>query len=165
MVTITDNDLSQFVEQWRSVAPRLRAHIARLGFKREEIEDILQDVALKLLRTGTQNVDGEHFTALAMTAARWASIDRWRSLSFREEPTDPEVISQHLSSHSHDETAEKSFAMKQALESLSPREQDVLRMIAAGKTYDETAEALQIAPATVRSLVRHARLRIVESLI
>jgi LuxR family maltose regulon positive regulatory protein len=41
-------------------------------------------------------------------------------------------------------------------ESLSPREREILRLMAEGRTAEETAELLCVAPSTVRSHVKAA---------
>lgn len=150
-----------FVERWRHTFPKLRRRLGGLGFSSEDVSDIAQDVALRLLRNRTMGIDGSHFEAIVMRTARWAAADRFR-LSRRslviEGPGQDEA-------QGFEADGESAVRIRQALESLSVREKEVLLLSVEGAAQDEIARRLQISPATVRSILRFARSRLMGHLL
>lgn len=155
--------LKRFVARWGQARGPLRSFLNRRGVRAEEIDDALQDIALRLLKSDDyQGKDMEHFQAMAYTAARWVAIDRFRLSRPDEVATDPSTLEQYSPSQTPDPTARIAFS--QAWERLSRREQQVLAMREQGRPDREAAEALGVSEATVRSIARRARAKIFDVL-
>lgn len=139
----------------------LARRLRRLGFGGADLEDIMQDVALRLIRRGELGNDDQHFAGLAALNAKWAAADRWQ-LAARggvevENNPDAAQVPDGLASD-----PELVARFRQALAMLSPREQQVLARVQRGRKAQEIAAELGIAPATVRSIMRHVRVRITD---
>lgn len=156
-------DLALLVKQWSKVHRSLRDYLAHRGVSEVDIEDILQDVVLKLLRTGNVGTDMGHFQAMAFTAAKWAVVDRLRLTSAKREIlTDPSDLEGMQLRDAHDPGIR--IAFQQAWKTLSKREQAVTEMRLQGAPDDKIADALNVEAATVRSIARRARAKMVDAL-
>jgi RNA polymerase sigma factor (sigma-70 family) len=149
----------RFERVWPELLPRLLGAFSRHGLG-EQAQDFAQQVALRLLMRSDQIWNDEQMRAYAFTAARWIMADYWRSFRSIDVSTEdgmPEVASQAA-------TPSEAFeARRTALETiaqLTPREREVVDHVAQGDSVPEIARAMGVAAPTVRSLLRHARHRI-----
>ena len=156
-------DLKRFADRWVTVSRMLRPALLRLGVAPAEVDDVLQDVALKLLRRADiLGNDMDHFTAMARNAAHWAAIDRFRAQPLREMAADPATLEALAPAHTPDPTV--GLAFEQAWRRLTERERQLLEMRHAGHSDEEIGAALGVSPATVRSMARRVRAKAIDLL-
>lgn len=123
-------------------------------------EDLIQDVAVLALRQPPARWPSlDEFRRWALARLHWLMLDyvlaapRSRLMAATREG---------LVTHAAEQES-RMFAMDlvRLIAQLPPRQAVVLSGIAAGCSTEELAEALEVSPATVRSLARFARQRLV----
>lgn len=159
--TLSENlQREQFEGWWLESQKRLLARATWLTGSPDRGLDLVQDLAVLALRQFDRRPfsTAEEFSRWAYLRLRWMALDRLRlnqrrgseSLSARvqDPPTSREVSAILLS------------ALKRGLRDLPTRQKTVLKRVWAGRTTREIAADLGITEATVRSSLRHARLRL-----
>jgi RNA polymerase sigma factor (sigma-70 family) len=151
-----------FTQWWSVVEPRLMSLGERYLASAEAARDLAQDVAIAAYRDFDSFKDQNHFTAWVLNRAKWFALDRIRSSrrsSFLGEgvPTPGRVASQDLTAWLGEVT--------EALNELPQAQKDALKLTVEGYSSHEIALRLGVTDATVRSLRRHARVRLLQRLI
>ena len=113
--------------QTRGIAARLRRHISR------------------------QQRGSDTRLTLEIDSQTSAHLER----SARDKALSPELLASNLLTRALGQEKQRSRA-EAALETLTPREQEITRLTARGLTNLQIAEALVISPETVKTHVRHA---------
>lgn len=161
-----------FERWWESTAPFL-LQVARM-FSQVAAADIVQEVAIMavLEMRRADNVGKEfiwesehHFRNWARQRVRWLGIDYLRrEARFAYIENIDAIPSLRVEDRSDEEQDNRQKQILAALTKLPKRQQIVLGEYLKGKSTHSVAEALGISEATVRSLQRFARQRIVELL-
>jgi RNA polymerase sigma factor (sigma-70 family) len=152
-----------FTQWWSVVEPRLISLGERYLASAEAARDLAQDVAIAAYRGFDSFRDQNHFNAWVLNRAKWFALDQIRSsrrasrfLWEGVSPPDREAplyLTAWLG-----EVAE-------ALDELPQAQKDALKLAVEGYSSHEIALRLGVTEATVRSLRRHARIRLLERLI
>lgn len=153
----------EFKEWWVSIYPRLLARAGRLAGA-SEAPDIVQDVAIlalrKLKRAERRPFPSQQdFNHWAYSCVRYRALDRLRAFS-----RGTELLEE--AKHPQDPVQYKRVVLRgtllKALGNLTDRQRMVVRGFVGGKTTREIAEELGVEEATVRSVRRFAKHRLVE---
>jgi RNA polymerase sigma factor (sigma-70 family) len=155
---------ARFERVWPDLLPVLLGLFRHHGLG-HQAQDLAQQVALRLLVRFEAIATDEQMKAYALTAARWIMADHWRSLRGAE--TVPLDVLQDVTAEAAtpSEAMEARQAALAVLAQLTPRESEIVVRVMRGESVDEIGRSMRVAPATVRSLLRHARRRIVSALI
>ncbi|MBA3495395.1 MAG: sigma-70 family RNA polymerase sigma factor [Gammaproteobacteria bacterium] len=149
---------ARFERLWPNVLPMLLGIFRRKGLA-EHAQDLAQQVALRLMMRLDKISSDEQMKAYALTAARWIMADYWRTLP----PVEAAIENAPEEASHFDAPADALEARQTAravLEGLTPRENEVVTRLTDGQSIAEIARAMGITVATVRSLLRFARHRI-----
>lgn len=157
MVQEVDPEFRSWLEK---AYPRLTLAVHRLVGKVELEEDILHDVIVHLIAKEREITSPEMLVAYGIRLARWRALDAYRKHA-REDAVaargDLESLLYGRSDASSEATLLARDELLHQLERLSPRVRKIIILSLAGQESDQIAKTLGIAPATVRSLLRHAR--------
>jgi len=157
---LTAEEEARFVEWWSAVEPSVLSLGRRLLGSSDAAADVAQDVAVAALLAFESFRDPTHFRAWILNRTRWLGLDRIR-LSRRDhagnQATAPEIPDAPEIPAEVDEIIH-------LIDNLPERQRAALSGSIEGRTASETALRLGVTPATVRSLLRHARLRLARSL-
>lgn len=162
---MTELDKALFEHRWRLAVPQLRRATGRLGIHGDEAADVMQDVAIKLLRAGQVGESDAHFQALALNALKWACVDRWRYGNRSVAIDDQADYDSAAARGSAADEAERGLALRRALERLPARQRQALELTAGGHDPSEVAAQMRVTAATARSLLRHAKLRLLSEIL
>lgn len=154
----------QFATWWATHEPELRA--ALRGFP--EIDDALQETAIRVLHHISSNpeiTDSPNLLRLARVWARGKALDRLRTETRRRGLLTRWLPARHVA------TVEEEAATRQLLDrvrriaaELPGKQGAVMSALLDGQSYADIARTTGTGPSTVRSLARHARLRLAERL-
>ena len=143
-----------FADEWPQMVPRLRAMLARAGAPAADRDDLVQETAVRLLRTWA-SIDPERgVEALARTIATNVWRDQWRRHGHRE------VLGEVPEQVATADTERTAIArlhvleVSRALASLKPAVAETLR-IAASEQEDDDRRT--VTPASVRMARSRAR--------
>jgi RNA polymerase sigma-70 factor (ECF subfamily) len=162
--TIQVNEAA-FTRFFHDVYPSLQAYCVRLTGDGDLASDLAQEA---FVRMATHQVDGEE-PALRVWLYKVATHlvrDRYRVESNRarllaENP----VFDQRVESPDHDmERRERAELVQSVLDGIPPRDREMLLMRHGGFSYKEIAEALDVAPASVGTLLARAQRRFANGL-
>lgn len=164
-----ERDLAQFDEWWRQVAPSLLQSARRYLRGTDEVEDVVQEVAILALRhrSTADWKDIDSFSKWAHARLHWLIMDTWRNIKRRsiEVSLDEE---NHLTSQNTVNDIFGSIESQNLLiwlnDRLTNRERQVLEKRISGYSTHEIASDLGVTEATVRSLLRFARRRIAHAM-
>ena len=118
-------------------------------------QDLVQDVAVLALQNVARFATFDDFRRWAYTKLHWLVIDAAQAR--------PQLLGQ-VSEKAIPPSQEQSVFLKHVLRliaELPPQQQAVMRGLLEGDSYEEIAAQLRIAPATVRSLQRFARHKLI----
>jgi RNA polymerase sigma factor (sigma-70 family) len=148
---------SEFLKWWAELEPVLlkKAHWYRQGLG--DAQDAVQDIALLALQNYQRFDEKSEFRKWALARLHWRLLDEFRH-------------KKHLHIESMEDIAAPTAAtpedqiafgnLMESLETLPPRQQEVIRMTIQGYSSALIAKHMDINEATVRSLRRFARSRI-----
>lgn len=130
--------------------------------------DVVQDVAVIALRTLQKNqcwANEEHFYKWARQRVRWLALDQLRR-SKRQSQQPMESIAEPFVIDSQDELVDNRLLEKVrvAITRLPERQRLVMEESIKGVNDSEIAKSLGISEATIRSLRRFARQRIMQQM-
>jgi RNA polymerase sigma-70 factor (ECF subfamily) len=129
----------------------------------DQAQDLAQETFVRALDQAPENPRAWLFTVarnLARDAAR-AVVRRRKHLALlKNEAADPPVAPDAGLAA---ETADRSAAVRRALEQLSERDREALLLWDAGFTYEEIAAQTDLAPGSVGTTLARARRRLVEA--
>lgn len=154
-----------FAQFFHDVYPSLHAYCVRLTGDGDLASDLAQEA---FVRMATHEVDGEE-PALRVWLYKVATHlvrDRYRVESNRarllaENP----VFEDRVESPDHRmERQERAELVQSVLEGIPPRDREMLLMRHGGFSYKEIAEALDVAPASVGTLLARAQRRFANGL-
>lgn len=154
-------DEDRFLAWWTEIEPAVVSLGRRLLGTIEAARDLAQDVAVGALLRFGEIRDANHFRAWVLTRARWLALDRIRAQRrtvYGGEDSWPE---RPAPSGSENYDAGELLRLVGAL---PERQKAVMMRSIAGESVADIAAELGITPATVRSLLRHARFRLAQAL-
>lgn len=134
----------------------------RITMNREESEDVVQDILLKLWQQRDQLVDVRNLESFAIASARNLALDRkarfeQRNVSLVEESHDTEDVWQ-LSAHEKLEQQEKYSMIHAIISSLPEKQRTIIHLRdVEGKSYKEISEIMQISESDVKVNLFRAR--------
>lgn len=149
----------RFERVWPKLLPILLSAFRRRGLG-DQAQDLAQQVALRLILNLERIESDEQLKAYALTAARWVMADHWRAFV----PAEGDVAALadlESDAPTPSDAVEARESAFHALTRLTPREAEVVERVLQGQTIGDIARAMGITAATVRSLLRFARHRIV----
>jgi RNA polymerase sigma factor (sigma-70 family) len=155
---------ARFERVWPELLPALLGTFRRHGLG-EQAQDLAQQVALRLFMRSERISSDEQMRAYALTTAKWIMMDYWRALPPVELVDDSAAAEAVSHFEAPSDALEARQTAREILARLTPRENDVVARVAAGQSIAEIARAMGIAAPTVRSLLRHARHRILTVLV
>lgn len=153
---------TDFVGWWDRIRPEVGRVLRRYAAP-PDASDLEQDLVCLAWQKRNEFMGFEHFRRWALQRARWRALDRLGSGS---------VLHEVLASGDHVPDAlalppaqESHVALKElagAIQRLPPKQKAALIGTIEGKSEESLAQELAVSPATVRSLRRFARARLVE---
>jgi RNA polymerase sigma factor (sigma-70 family) len=149
-----------FAQWWRECESDLRAYVARRPLPSSEVEEVLQDAALYVwARRGELN-EANDLRRLAFFKLRYLLLDRYRASRKEQSVKQAGAEAAKLSA---EDPLGALIDYRDAFERLPPRQRAVVEYVLSGREYAWIAHELGIAEATVRSLWRHAQVKLAES--
>ena len=152
----TGADAAAFDRLFEAYFDRLRRFAYRYLRSWEEAEDVVHDVFVRLWARRDQLSSIADLEAYLYTAARNRAMGRLKHLAVAERwraqeaaSTGGEPATDRGSAQRRLERAETAAAIQRALDSLSPRQRDVILLQWRGKSYEEIGAVLGISPKTV----------------
>jgi DNA-directed RNA polymerase specialized sigma24 family protein len=127
-------------KDWAEARPRASAYLAGRGVRGDDLEDLLQETAIRLLRHPPQGIP---FLVAALSAARLCLIKHWKT----RRPSDE--LPEDLSSPSSEEDLILASDLDAALATLDPRLAALALLFLEGWTHREAAEILDVSPRTI----------------
>lgn len=127
-------------KDWEEVRPRAAAYLAARGMRGDDLEDLLQETAIRLLRHPPEGIP---FLVAALSAARLCLIKHWKS----RRP--PEELPDDLPSPSPERELILASDLDAALACLDPRLAALALLLMEGWTHREAAEILDLSPRTI----------------
>lgn len=166
-MTLQNADREKVAEWVRKARPLLLGSIRRFGASPADAEDILQDTLIGALPYLPEIETFEAFVSFVKVRARWRSFDAWRSRRFGGTPR-TESLDLHPEAADRPAGGDPEFSLRQrqlweAVQKLPPRSRQVMERAVQGMSSIEIAREMNITPASVRSLLRHARHRLASS--
>lgn len=143
--------------------PSLLRYVDRLVGDRDASEDLAQEAFVRLLRR--PDLEGEDARLWIFTVATNLVRDRGRATARRHRLLTAESVHLPASSLPDEELerAERIRAVRAALDLLPERDRLMLLMREEGFRYSEIAQALQVAPSSVGTLIARALKRFLEA--
>lgn len=163
MAERTESEVREFLARWPTAAKTVRSRLVRRGLNSADVDDILQDVALRLFRSAPRGNDEHHFEAMAWDTAKWALADRLRASRSEGIRVDTEVL-ELVGPHEESGMAIRVDFAK-AWNRLTAREQRVLELRTDGHADADIASELQVSEPAVRTIARRARLKLADDLL
>ncbi|MGI9627908.1 MAG: RNA polymerase sigma factor [Longimicrobiales bacterium] len=154
-----------FAQFFEDVYPALRAYCIRLTGDGDLSSDVAQEAFVRLAKN---EIAGEH-PALRVWLYKVATHlirDRYRVESNRARLLAENPMKAYGSDTPHTDLVrrETKEAVHAVLDTLQPRDREMLMMRHGGFSYKEIAEALDLAPASVGTLLARAQRRFAEKL-
>jgi RNA polymerase sigma-70 factor (ECF subfamily) len=146
---------------FREHYPRVVALLARLTGDRAQAEEIAADVFCKVSQRGAASLDRNDPAPWIYRVATNAGLDALRSNSRRrkrEESAGAERARMHRPDDALDAMLreERCVRVREVLGALKPRDAQLLLLRAEGLAYKELAEALELNPGSVGTLLARA---------
>lgn len=154
---------SGFDALYERLYPSLLRYVERLVGDRDASEDLAQEAFVRLLRR--PDLDGEDARLWIFTVATNLVRDRGRAVARRQRLLTPDSVQLPTSSVPDEELerAENIRAVRAALDLLPERDRLMLLMREEGFRYSEIAQALEVAPSSVGTLIARALKRFSEA--
>jgi RNA polymerase sigma-70 factor, ECF subfamily len=135
--------------------PSLFRYLHRLTGDQDVAEDIAQEAFVRLLR---QSLPEGEVRPWLFTVATNLVRDRARKTERRHRllSTAPELVTRNPTPEEDVERAERIGVVRDALDRLSERDRQLLLMREEGFKYDEIAQVVGVAPASVGTLIARA---------
>jgi RNA polymerase sigma-70 factor, ECF subfamily len=148
---------------YEELYPKLVRYLHRKVWDADRARELAQEVFVRALRTQPNDARAWLFTVAANLARDEARmvIRRKKHLALLKVETaaDPPRVDPAAAL----EAEERASAVRQALESLTERDREVLLLWDAGLSYQEIAERTGLAPKAVGTTLGRARKRLVEA--
>lgn len=155
---------AEFRKEMEVVLPQLRAYAISLTRDRTIADDLLQDTMIKAWAARDRFRAGTNFRAWSFVIARNIFISERRRGRFKGE-WDELAASRLLAAPAPQEHSIHLGDLERAISDLPASQRDAVMLIgAAGLSYEEAAETLQVPVGTVKSRVSRARLALEEAL-
>ncbi|MEM9185471.1 MAG: sigma-70 family RNA polymerase sigma factor [Planctomycetota bacterium] len=179
MLRVRDDDAVAFEELMLRYQNRVVGVIAHLTGKRDQAEDLAQDVFLRVYRARKRYVPGAKFSTWLFTIVNNVASNQLRSLSRRKEvhvaPAPGDTGANPIESSAADasalmptrqiDNAELRDAVQRAVATLNDRQRAaVLLAKFEGLSYIEIGEVLGMTPQAIKSLLSRARGKLREAL-
>jgi RNA polymerase sigma-70 factor (ECF subfamily) len=150
-----------FDDLFQGLYPSLYRYLHRLTGDADAAEDIAQEAFVRLLR---QPLPESEVRPWLFTVAMNLVRDRARKLDRRQRllSSAPPLVSAMSRPDEDVERMESVASVRLALESLSERDRQLLLMREEGFKYEEIANVIGVAPASVGTLIARALRRFVE---
>lgn len=150
-----------FIQWWTKIQKRVLS-IAQHYLESSDVEDLAQDVAIAAYQRFDIFKNQEHFDAWVTNCARWFSIDRVRA----KKPTidSYDSLDSFISSNPPQDVSTWLSEVQEVFQRLPLNQREALSLWAEGYSSREIAKELKVEESTVRSLRRHARLKLAEAL-
>jgi RNA polymerase sigma factor (sigma-70 family) len=166
-MTLPRADQERFAEWVRKATPLVLSSIRRFGGSAADAEDILQDTLIGVLPHLPKIESFEAFVSFVRMRSRWRSFDVWRSRRLGG-VSRTESLALHPEAMERVDVGDPESNLRQkqlweAVQKLPLRSRQVVERAAQGMSSMEIAREMNIAPASVRSLLRHARHRLASS--
>lgn len=146
--------------------PELVRYCHRLTGDRDVAEDMAQESLVRLFDHGVDGTSGGIRAWLFKTATHLVRdryrVDRNRRRLLEEHPVRP---TEHDSPERSLERREAREQARAALDALAPRDREILLMRYSGFSYNEIAEAVDVAPTSVGTLLARAERRFEHALV
>ncbi len=153
-------DRAAFDELFGMLSAPLASHVRRLGMPAEQVEDIVQDVMLRIWQRAENFSPGQgHAIGWIFRIARNACIDRLRQSGPYPEPEAqaPEQASQQPGADQLLDQKRRAHALQNAISGLPPEQAQLVRMAYfESLTHKDMAERLHLPLGTVKSRLRLA---------
>lgn len=148
----------RLAECWLAIAPVLRRSVRRYGLAVEVQRDLVQDVAVLVVRHGGALAGHEDLRRWALARLHWLALDHLAARSrMRSRPLDgpgePGVAG------GQEERVELAEVLG-LIDQLPDRQAAAMRGLLEGQSAETVGRRLSVSPATVRSLQRFARQRL-----
>jgi RNA polymerase sigma factor (sigma-70 family) len=161
---------------WDKYWPWLVFTARRTGLSEEDAEEVVSDVFFRMLQRIAAGVTGYNLGPLLRVATRNAAISHHREGRARREheapapepdPEDPEASGPQCEgfSESSEVVGYRILIVRQALDRLSPKDQQVLNAIACDATNEELAEWLDTNENNARQLRSRAKSRLKQAIL
>ncbi len=152
-----------FEAQFQELYPSLYRYLHRLTGDPDVAEDIAQEAFVRLLR---QSLPEDEVRPWLFTVAMNLVRDGARKTDRRQRllQTAPSLSAHMPAPDEAVERNERVATVRRALDTLSPRDQQLLLMREEGFKYEEIAGVVGVAPASVGTLIARALRRFVEAL-
>lgn len=152
-----------FEAQFQELYPSLYRYLHRLTGDPDVAEDIAQEAFVRLLK---QSLPEQEVRPWLFTVAMNLVRDGARKTDRRQRllQTAPVLYSQTPPPDEAVERGERVAAVRRALDTLAPRDQQLLLMREEGFKYEEIARVVGVAPASVGTLIARALRRFVDAL-
>ena len=146
-----------FESRWQMIVPNL-IYLGRskLRLDLNDIEDLLQEVAIIALKSIREGRGVRHFDAWCRTVFMNRYFSNLRKAQIASHHRSHLVDLQRAASDHAATSVEDTEALQLGLESLPPRQKDVIQRLRAGQSTQQIAEGLGLSQASVRSLKRYA---------
>ena len=153
----------RFEVLYRQLLPSLLRYLERLMGDADAAEDVAQEAFLRLL--GRPDLEEEAARLWLFTVATNLVRDRGRSVARRQRllTAVPVAPSAGPAPDERVERAEEIARVRAALDTLSERDRQLLLMREEGFKYHEIAQAVEVAPGSVGTLVARALKRFIEA--
>lgn len=151
----------EFDELFEGLYPSLYRYLHRLTGDADAADDIAQESFVRLLR---QELPEPEVRPWLFTVAMNLVRDRARKMERRQRllSTAPPLVSSASRPDDDVERVERVAAVRAALDRLSERDRQLLLMREEGFKYEEIANVIGVAPASVGTLIARALRRFVE---
>lgn len=142
---------------------RDEAPSVRLPRRQAELQERLQRLEGQQLRTDDTTTASQLRERLGIDEEHWRLLQRHRQMS-RPMPLEESLLEQ-LSAPADSEGEERLVALRQLLEQLDPRQQQVVRrVVLGGWSYRRLAAEMQVSPMTVQRLLHRGLASLKEQL-
>lgn len=147
------DDIAAFNQLYRQYAPLLYQRLLRLLKNPESVEEILQDVFLKIWNKRREIVPEKGFKAFIYRMADNMAIDLFRKIG-RDKALQLDLWAASISFYLHTEEKmlhkENTHIVQEAIQTLPPKRRDILiQCKLEDKSYKEVAETMGISVSTV----------------
>lgn len=148
---------SEFIQWWAKTEPDL-LRMARSFGLRETAEDVVQDVAIIAIKQRQRFSEFTEFRKWARARTYWLSLDQLATQAKKGTSLDA-VISTAAVGPEQEQMASMG-ELWEHIQKLPPKQREVIRRSLHGQSVEDMAGGLGVASATIRSLLRFARLNL-----
>jgi RNA polymerase sigma factor (sigma-70 family) len=158
----------RFVSWWLGVESRVIALGARFLGSRDAALDLAQDIAVVALDQFDVFKSQSHFDGWVLRRAKWVALDALRLERLHKAKAEREAqLQQEEAATEYGSSQDAGLDIEEvtaALSRLPERQRLAIEGAIAGDSTGQIAERMAISEATVRSLIRFARLRLLDLL-